>query len=114
MRILKGTFAVLMGLALFYVQLFESRPAPCASAECLGFNIAWLAFFCLGLYALWRGGKMLLRRERPFDENRREQFSTAATSNSNAAFAHKTLDRGDSHAERPRDTVTNSSVLGSG
>jgi hypothetical protein len=65
MRIAKGVSGIVVGLILVYVQLVESRPAPCLSGECLGFNIAWLAIFGLGIYALYRGSRLLFGREQP-------------------------------------------------
>ena len=112
MRILKGTFATLMGFVLIYVQLFESRPALCASPECVGFNIVWLGFFCLGAYALWRGGRMLLSREHPLDAEDPEQPSVEAPSTS--TFADKPLDRARSEAgQTSGNTRANTSVFGS-
>lgn len=79
MRIVKGVFAIVMGLILVYVQLVESRPAPCVSSECLGFNIAWLLIFGLGVYALFRGSRMLFASEQPKPTVRSKSSSTSPT-----------------------------------
>jgi hypothetical protein len=62
MRVLKVLFMLVVGGALVFVQLFESRPAPCMSAECVGFNVMWLAILLFGLYVLWRAFKLMTAR----------------------------------------------------
>lgn len=59
MRALKVALMLVVGGALVYVQLFQSRPAPCMSAECVGFNLVWAAILGFGLYVLWRAVKLM-------------------------------------------------------
>jgi hypothetical protein len=60
MRVIKGVLALLIGLALIYIQVFQSKPALCVSPECFGFNMMWLLILSLGVYVTWRGVKVFL------------------------------------------------------